>query len=102
MEEIPPPMNSSPPLSHSPEFDPLRAYSLDHFFGTGSCIVEEEILPCRQETPLNVMASVDEYDMVNAVDIAVIGNADEATDATEEMDVEIMEEPPSSTPLRFA
>jgi hypothetical protein len=63
MAEIPPPMNSAPPpLSHSPELDPPRAYSPDHFFGTGSCIVEEEIPPCWQETPLNVMAMVDEDD----------------------------------------
>jgi hypothetical protein len=99
MEEMPPPTNFSPPLNRNPEIDPPRAYSPDHFFGIGSCMVKVEIPPNWQDTPLNIMVVVDMDDIVDIVDTE---DAAEAADATKEMDVDMMEESPSSTPLRFA
>jgi hypothetical protein len=61
----------------------LLAPPKDPYYGDGSCIVEEEIPPYWQETPLNVMATVDEDDTTIAV---------ETTEVAEEMDAEMMED----------
>ena len=58
----------------------LLAPPKDPYYGEGNCIVEEEIPPCWQETPLNVMAVVDEDDMMIVVDTTDTGNTAEATE----------------------
>jgi hypothetical protein len=44
-EETPPPKEHTPPLSFHPKIAPLKVHTQVHGFGTGGCIVEEEIPP---------------------------------------------------------
>jgi hypothetical protein len=75
-EEILPPEEHTPPLSFHPEISPLRVHTPIHCFGTGGCIMKEEIPPSWQvENKLTTM------------------------DADSAMDVGLVEESPHLSPL---
>jgi hypothetical protein len=63
-EETPPPEEHTPPLSFHPEITPLRVHTQVHGFGTGGCIVEEEIPPSWQVE--NQPTTMDAYSAMDA------------------------------------